>query len=302
LSRGVWLASYPKSGNTWFRLLAANLRADAPVDINALPEQGGIASARAWFDDMMLFPSGLLTHEECDRLRPGLYEAMAQEGWPSGEEPAAPDQTLFIKTHDAWTCTAQGVPLLGRRPAAKAAILIVRDPRDVAPSLANHSGQTIDQSIDFMADPEGVFCGRSDRQHGQLRQQLPGWSGFNRSWLDQREIPVHLVRYEDLHADTAGAFSRALAFAGFAATQDEVRRAVEFASFGVLQAQELRNGFREAPPRRSGPFFRRGEVAGWRHELATAQAARIEESHAEMMGRLGYIRTPPRRLRGDDAA
>ncbi len=51
-----WLASYPKSGNTWFRLLIANLRQDAPVDINDLPRQGGIASARAWFDNAMLFP------------------------------------------------------------------------------------------------------------------------------------------------------------------------------------------------------------------------------------------------------
>ena len=67
--RTVWLASYPKSGNTWFRMLVANLRQDAPIDINDLPESGGIASARAWFDHTMLFESGLLTHEECDALR-----------------------------------------------------------------------------------------------------------------------------------------------------------------------------------------------------------------------------------------
>jgi hypothetical protein len=291
LSRAIWLASYPKSGNTWFRLLAANLRAKVPVDINAFPEPGGIASARAWFDDMMLFPSGLLTHEECDRLRPSLYEAMARDGWPIGED-VVERQTLFIKTHDAWTHTADGLPLLGRRPVAVGAILIVRDPRDVAPSLANHGGQTIDQSIDFMADAEGCFCGRTDRQHSQLRQQLPGWSGFNRSWLDQREIPVHVVRYEDLHADTEGVLLQALSFAGLEAAREEVRRAVEFASFGILQAQERRSGFREAPPGRSGPFFRRGEVAGWRHELTPAQSARIEGDHAEMMDRLGYVEVP----------
>ena len=46
-----WLASYPKSGNTWFRMLVANLSAtDKPVDINDLPERGGIASARGSFD------------------------------------------------------------------------------------------------------------------------------------------------------------------------------------------------------------------------------------------------------------
>lgn len=292
MSGGIWLASYPKSGNTWFRLLLANLRAEAPVDINALPERGGIASARARFDNMMLFPSGLLTHEECDRLRPGLYEAMAGRDWLSAniDDEAPPGQPLFIKTHDAWTYTTDGVPLLGAGPGVKGAILIVRDPRDVAPSLANHGGQTIDQSIRFMADPEGMFCGRVDRQHSQLRQRLPGWSGFNRSWLDQDEIPVHLVRYEDLHTDTLGVFAGALAFAGVALDFGAMERAVEFASFTLLRAQELRSGFREAPVGRSAPFFRRGQVAAWRQELSVAQVARIEEDHAGMMDRLGYPR------------
>ena len=49
MTRTIWLASYPKSGNTWFRMLVANLSAKdgKPVDINDLPERGGIASARA---------------------------------------------------------------------------------------------------------------------------------------------------------------------------------------------------------------------------------------------------------------
>ena len=55
-----WLASYPKSGNTWLRMLIANLLAtDGPVDINHWPERGGIASARAPFDHLTLIDSGL---------------------------------------------------------------------------------------------------------------------------------------------------------------------------------------------------------------------------------------------------
>src|SRR6185503_16945022 len=67
MTRTIWLSSYPKSGNTWFRMLVANLNAiDTPVDINALPERGGIASARAPFDHLTLIDSGLLTHDEID--------------------------------------------------------------------------------------------------------------------------------------------------------------------------------------------------------------------------------------------
>ncbi len=48
MNNTVWLASYPKSGNTWFRMLVANLSAAGgkPADINDLQERSGIASAR----------------------------------------------------------------------------------------------------------------------------------------------------------------------------------------------------------------------------------------------------------------
>ena len=72
---------------------------------------------------------------------------------------------------------------------ADAAIVIVRDPRDVAPSLANHSAFGIDEAIAFMSDREAGFCARTDRLHNQLRQQLPGWSGHIASWLDQTRYP-----------------------------------------------------------------------------------------------------------------
>ena len=57
-----WLASYPKSGSTWFRMLVANLAAgDEPADINAASGRGGIASARGEFQFHTFIDSGLLT-------------------------------------------------------------------------------------------------------------------------------------------------------------------------------------------------------------------------------------------------
>jgi hypothetical protein len=291
LRRTFWLASYPKSGNTWFRMMVANLRQEQPVDINDLPERGGITSARAWFDNVMLFPSGLLTHEECDRLRPRVYEEIARNA--QQDDPDAPETKIgdvrFVKTHDAWTYTSTGEPLLAGRKGADGAILIVRDPRDVAPSLANHSSQTIDDSIAFMGQADAAFCGGRDRQPNQLRQQLPRWDGYNACWLDQTDIPIHLVRYEDMQADAAGVLRRAMAFAEVAVTEEEARQAARFADFRALQKQENERGFREAPRvRPSGGFFRRGVSGAWHDELTAAQVARIEADHAGMMARLGY--------------
>jgi hypothetical protein len=102
-------------------------------------------------------------------------------------------------------------------------------------------------------------------------------------------VPVHLVRYEDLAADPARVFSAAMAFADRDATEADVVRAVEFARFERLQAQERAQGFREWRPREAGgAFFRRGQAGGWRGELSAEQARRIETAHGPMMRRLGY--------------
>jgi hypothetical protein len=300
VTRTIWLASYPKSGNTWFRMLVANLSAQdgKPVDINDLPERGGIASARGPFDHLLLIDSGLLTHDEIDCLRPRVYEQLAQgadDDEYDSQENAIP--VRFVKTHDAYTLTPNGESLLAGRRGADGAIVIVRDPRDVAPSLANHNNGSIDDAIAFMNDEDAGFCAKPNRQHGQLRQRLPSWSGYTKSWLDQTEIPVHLVRYEDMQADTVATFRRALEFGGRPASDEDIRRAVAFADIAELQRQEQEKGFREAPRHRpSGSFFRRGKAGGWRDELSTEQAARIEAVHETMMRRLGYELSPAAEL------
>jgi hypothetical protein len=130
----VWLASFPKSGNTWFRIFLANLAASdsGPADINDLDERGGIASNRHEFEAATLLDSALVSHDDIDRLRPAVHVRAA----------ANRKDQRWIKVHDAYTLNADGEPLLGRR-AATAAIYLVRDPRDVAVSFAHHTNTTI---------------------------------------------------------------------------------------------------------------------------------------------------------------
>src|SRR6185369_1295236 len=75
-----WLASYPKSGNTWMRILLNNYRRNAPepADINKL-EGGPIASARVWFDEWVGIEASALDDALIERLRPGVYRCMARE-------------------------------------------------------------------------------------------------------------------------------------------------------------------------------------------------------------------------------
>ena len=88
----IWLASYPKSGNTWFRVFLTNLRGEegGPADINKL-RSTPIASARGIFDDEAGVEASDLTPDEIDRLRPEIYMHLHKQA----------EETLFMKVHDA---------------------------------------------------------------------------------------------------------------------------------------------------------------------------------------------------------
>lgn len=290
----IWLASFPKSGNTWVRLLLANLASEDARGINDIGNGNGIASARRRFDDACLIASGLLSHAECDQMRPAFYRDLARLGGVPNCPAISQDDPLehwqVIKTHDAWTLTAHGEPLLGGADIAAAAVLIVRDPRDVVASLANHLGETLEQAAAIMGDPDGALSAACDRQPLQLRQKLLGWSGFYQSWVDQREVPVHLLRYEDLQIDTLSALGTLLDALGITVEPAMLERAAERSVFGRLQAQEAEAGFREAPVKTTtGRFFRSGRSGGWRDELSAVLCQRIESDHGTMMRRFGYL-------------
>jgi hypothetical protein len=274
----VWLASFPKSGNTWFRIFLANLAAgeSGPADINNLDERGGIASSRQEFEAVTMLDSGLLSHDDIDNLRPRVYQTLA----------ADESSQRWIKVHDAYTQTPGGEPLLGRG-VARAAVYLVRDPRDVAVSLSHHNSTTIDEAIQLMNAADGALCASRKGFATQLRQRLLGWSGHVASWLDQQDVPVHLLRYEDLKASPAACFGAALSFASRAATQPEIERAIQHADFAALQRQESEKGFGERMSR-TAPFFRAGRSGGWREALSAEQVHAIEQCHGTVMARLGY--------------
>jgi hypothetical protein len=290
--RTVWLASYPKSGNTWVRMMIGALAAPEAddLDINDLPQRDGIASGRGAFDYHTLVDSSLLTYDEIDRLRPVVHAAEANGLHDAGDDPRPLQSTTtrFVKTHDAYMRGPAGAPILGGRQAADGAVLIVRDPRDVAPSVASHSNVSLDEAIGRMCDTSFALCAEPDRGAIQLRQQLLGWSGFAESWLSQTDLPTIVLRYEDMQADPAAALARVMDFAGDSRPPEALARAASLTDFARLQRQEAETGFRERLPGAKGGFFRRGQAGGWKDELTPAQAAQIAAAHGPMMRRMGY--------------
>jgi len=262
--RTYWLASYPKSGNTWFRIFLSNLLfpEQAPVDPNQLPLRNLIASARTPFHEIIGVPSSLLTMKESEHLRPQISQTIGRD-W-SGP-------VCVRKTHDAYTFLEDGRPLMGTHPEF-AAIYIVRNPWDVAVSAASHWQQPIEQVVRNMCNDETILDNRKDRVTSQLPQRLLSWSNHVRSWVSA-PINVCVLRYEDLHAQPVEHFGSAVRFLGLSADDLEIERAVEASRFDRLQSIEQQHGFREAP--KSSRFFRKGEVGEGQSKLDEKSRERL---------------------------
>ncbi len=273
----VWLASYPKSGNTWLRIFLANYLYPSPegADINSLPIRISAAD-RKLFDSVVGLESSDLTLDEVDLLRPEFYRRLA----------ATSTESLFIKTHDAFA-TAPDENSLLPADVTGGAVYIVRNPLDVAVSFAHHLSRPVDEIIDCMGDPHFAFGLFADRLHHSLRQKILTWSGHTGSWLDQKTITLHLMRYEDMLERPTDTFASCLRFLGLDCDASRIRTALAQSAFDFLRSREAIEGFHERT-RADQRFFRSGKAGQWQNELLPEQVRRIREQHGPMMARLGY--------------
>jgi aryl sulfotransferase len=268
-----WLASYPKSGNTWFRAFLSNLSDDqsGPHAINQMND-GDIASQRKWLDDALGFDTADLTADEIDELRPAVYRWTAARG-----------QATCYKIHDARVINGLDDPTY-----VSGTLYIVRNPLDVAPSYAHQFNCSVDDAIAHMGNPNLTYCANPNGISLQVRQFLLSWSAHIASWLDAPDVATHVIRYEDMHTKPLETFMHAAQFLGLPHDIASIERAIGFSSFSELAAQEAASGFRENM-RAGQRFFRRGECGGWRDSLSVEQVHRIVTDHREMMARFGYL-------------
>ena len=276
--RAIWLASYPKSGNTWLRLALKSLQeGGAAIGLNDIAHYAEMALARRLFDNVLEADSGSMTDAEIERLRPALHEAHFGTG-------GAP---ILCKVHDRWFRTADGRALFDSRHT-HATIYILRDPRDVAVSWARFMDCSIDRSIRFLANQESLLRRPADRINGAINQRAGDWSGHVASWIDESGLAPLVIRYEDMHADLPAILVRVAAHLGWDAPPAAINGAVAATRFDRLAGEEARGGFREKPDS-AARFFHTGRSGGWRDVLDGDQAARIVADHGAMMRRFGYL-------------
>jgi hypothetical protein len=280
----IWLASYPRSGNTWTRAFLHSLAAVMrdpdvdEIDINRIEEGSVVENAAALFPRFLNKPVALASQAEVARARPWVQAALVE---------SATGRTMYVKTHNA-NALDHGTPLINMG-VSLGAIYLVRNPLDVVISYAHLNGTDIDTMIEMMATP-GFGIGRSsvnglDRVH----VVIGSWSENVASWTQPPHPAVLVIRYEDLLANPEAGFLKVTRHLQIKPTRAELRRAIELSRFDRLRGLEARDGFAERPQRSSEAFFREGRAGQWRERLSEAQVARIVELHGPLMKRFGYL-------------
>lgn len=263
----AWLASYPKSGNTWVRLLMSAYLTGR-CDINSI-----MCST----NDTYYYPY--------QSVIPKQFHEMENWEWAACAAAAAlhiplaiRERPLLIKTHHA-NLRPFGYTVIPHLLCEKA-IYMIRDPRDVAISYAKHVGGSVDDAIASMGDDSSLLV--SEKVPPQF---ICSWSQHVGSWLNHKSVEVMGVKYEDIMDSPADVFAGILGFLGENPIKHRVEKAVELTSIEKLREQEAKRGFNEASKKTR--FFGSGGST-WRNILSNKQINQITRDHGKMMNAVGY--------------
>ncbi len=268
LQRIIWLASFPKSGNTWIRVLLAHyfMPKNKAPDINSLSQ----------------FTTGDIRKDFFDRALGRPYEGGSMEDWIKVRQKAlrliaaSKPNHHFVKTH-CQTIRMFDLDVIPPEVTA-AAIYVIRNPFDLAPSFARHQSADLDTTIDRMCSTQNIMATPTG-----LYEPLGRWDDHVNAWTTAPGLPIYTIRYEDMLANPAKVFSGLLTkFMKVPVDRPKLAYAIKSASFKSLQKQEKELGFFEKPATMKS-FFTKGQAGAWREDLTPAQVGRLRDEFGKTL-------------------
>ena len=249
---GYWyLASYPKSGNTWCRVFITELLRlsgkpeSDELNLNRDVETGVIASSWHWLNDQLGINTCDISFAESDPLR-----------WRAVETALLfADGGRFHKVHDAFRSPdSQDRPVVSTS-SCKGVVYILRHPEDVAVSLSHFFSWDLVRCLSFLLDPFAALVPNENHGGHQVRQFMGRWDQHVLSWVDQQQIPVLVIRYEDILSKGPETFMYLAKFIDLPHTPDLINKALENTSIDRLKKLEDELGGFDEKPQGCDRFF-----------------------------------------------
>ena len=278
----IWLASYPKSGNTWMRSIISALlySVDGEFNFNLLrkidqfPEKKYLKYFIKDFSDF----NGI------------------KKNWIVAQDRINLDGKIkLLKTHQG-KYTIEGDSFTNNDNTL-ATIYIVRDPRNLVQSISNHYAKSLEDSCEFLIEPKIIGNGKNyENKQGGLFTLLGRWNEHYRSWTTNKNNLL-IIKYEDLIKNPRAQLEKTIDFLKkyltFETDENKINKILETTTFDNLKKLEKEGQFNEnATNKKDGGkenFFHLGPKNLWQKNLNEKIISRIEKNYFNEMKELGYL-------------
>ena len=279
----IWLASYPKSGNTLVRSMLSGYLFSKDGKFNF-----ELLNNIKKFPDFGVFRNlGIDTSDENEVVKKYIYvqeEINKRDG----------NTLRLLKTHAALN-DINSHPFTNLKNTL-GAVYIVRDPRKIVLSYANHSEISLDESLNRLLELR-TLGGQNDRQN-QSVTHVGSWSSNYNSWKEFKKVNKYLlIKYEDLVSKPEETFLSILDFIHqlsnlkFVVDKNKLRNVLNTTTFEFLQNLEKKTSFPEAIKSASGKditFFKYGKKNTGK-DIPDEIRSKLEKTLELEMSELGYL-------------
>jgi len=278
----IWLASYPKSGNTWLRSLISGLMYsdDGVFNFNYIKKIKQFPS-KEFFQD---FTKDLYNIHEVKK-----YWVLAQE------KINLDNKVKFLKTHNL-NCNIDNYSFSDKNNTL-ATIYIVRDPRNLVNSISNHFGKSIKESKNFILSPKVISTHKQTYSAGgEVITYIGSWQEHFNFWTKNTENLL-LIKYEDLISDPHRELNKIInflkKFCEVKVNENKKENLINSTSFESLKKMEQQGHFTESVFSKNSSkkidFFNKGPNNIWKDNLQKNIQEEIELKLKKEMLELGYL-------------
>ena len=276
----IWIASYPKSGNTWVRSIISSYFFSKTGDFDF-----------SLLKNISLYPGPKYFKNVIDK--PGDVSLF----WEHSQKNIIQNQKrTFLKTHNA--LVALNNRSFTTAKTTLGAIYIIRDPRNILSSLKNHYGfKDYNETFEFMKNKKKYIWDIRKKNDYSGFQFLGSWSDHYKSWTKIPKFKTLLIKYEDLQKDCYSTSHKIIKFILTLDTQnielDEKKlfRSIETTKFDVLKIKEIDYGFEESikvnDVNRS--FFFLGPENNWKKSLPKEILSKVENEFKDDLNHFNYL-------------
>jgi len=278
----IWIASYPKSGNTWLRSIISALvySKDGIFTFDKL-------SKIDQFPEKKFFKDLVKNFRDFDEIK---------KNWITAQDKINLDEKIkFFKTH-------QGNFKIGNdhftnNQNTQAVIYIVRDPRNLVTSISNHYSLSLNEACNFLTSPELMGNGKSwEEKKDGIFNFLGKWNEHYKSWTNNTKNLL-LLRYEDLINEPKKELEKIIFFlnkyVNFDTNDIKINNILESTNFKNLKKMEQEGSFTEnVIKKETGSnvnFFNLGPKNIWQNSLDKKIIKKIEDNFKDEMKEIGYL-------------